>query len=293
MATAIGAYATLAAVKALLGVTDTNSDALLQSLCDRANAWIESPAGTGRIIAPITLTNTTLNGAVSAGATTITLTSATSTKVGDELLIGPVSGTHESVTVAAITGSIATIQSHEASPGPGLKNAYSNGAAVVGCYIYDGHDALEGGRLIPLRIGLNGLSSVELALVTPPNDVFRLVPLTDVFLRPRVEDREPGWPATELWMTDVPSSGNPSPVFLPFLNNIRVVPAGTPGWPAIPDEIAKVALAIAAGLFRTRASGGANTAVVGDDGALTINRLLSTDDWKTIHFYRRRIPVIV
>jgi hypothetical protein len=291
MASAVGSYATLAGAKALLNITDTSSDALIQSLCDRANAWIESPAGTGRILAPITLLSTTLASAASAGATSISVTAATNARVGDEIVIGSLSGTHEGATIAAISGTTLTLQSHESASG--LKNSYPTGAAVLGCYVYDGHDALEGGRALPLRIGLNGIAQLEVALVTPPNDTYHLVPASDYFLRPRVEDREPGWPATELWLTDVPTSGNPSPVFLPMMNNVRVIPAGSPGWPVIPDEIVKVAYAIVAGLYRTRASGDANTATLGDDGAMTINRLLSTDDWKVIHFYKRRLPVII
>ncbi len=294
MPSAVGTYATLAGAKALLNVTDTNSDALLQSLCDRANAWIESPAGTGRILAPITLLSTTLASSATAGATTISLTSATNAHVGDEIVVGPLSGTHEGATIAAISGTTLTLQCYETSGlAGGLKNSYSNGAAVVGCYVYDGEDALEEGRAILLRIGLSGITWLEAALVTPPNDTFHQVPASDFYLYPRIDQREPGWPAMELRLTNVPSTSNPSPVFLPMMHNVRVIPAGTAGWPQIPDEIAKVAYAIVGGLFRTRASGGANTATVGDDGALTINRLLSTDDWKVIHFYRRRIPVIV
>lgn len=56
MATAIGTYAALAAVKARLGKTDTTDDTLLTSLCDQVNAWIESY--TGRPITPHTATYT-------------------------------------------------------------------------------------------------------------------------------------------------------------------------------------------------------------------------------------------
>lgn len=57
MATATGAYATTALVKARLfdaGVTDTADDTLLGTICDQVNQFIESPQGTGRILAPIT-----------------------------------------------------------------------------------------------------------------------------------------------------------------------------------------------------------------------------------------------
>jgi hypothetical protein len=57
MATAIGAYATTALLKARLfdaGVTDTADDTLMGTIVDQVNDFIESPAGTGRVIAPIT-----------------------------------------------------------------------------------------------------------------------------------------------------------------------------------------------------------------------------------------------
>lgn len=54
MATAVGSYATLADLKtrANLG-TATTDDTLLGDICDQINGYIESPAATGRILAPI------------------------------------------------------------------------------------------------------------------------------------------------------------------------------------------------------------------------------------------------
>ena len=56
MASAIGAYATTATLKARMfaaGVTDTADDTLLGTICDQVNAFIESPYGCGRVVAPI------------------------------------------------------------------------------------------------------------------------------------------------------------------------------------------------------------------------------------------------
>lgn len=58
MATAIGAYATLAAVKTRMKRTDTADDTFIQTLCDQINGWVESPQGAGRPIAPYTATYT-------------------------------------------------------------------------------------------------------------------------------------------------------------------------------------------------------------------------------------------
>lgn len=56
MTTAIGTYATTTTLKARLlaaGVTDTADDTLLGTICDQVNQFIEGPAGTGRVLAPI------------------------------------------------------------------------------------------------------------------------------------------------------------------------------------------------------------------------------------------------
>ena len=56
MATAIGAYATTALVKARLlaaGVTDTTDDTLIGTIVDQTNQWIEGPAGVGKVLAPV------------------------------------------------------------------------------------------------------------------------------------------------------------------------------------------------------------------------------------------------
>lgn len=56
MATAIGTYAALAAVKTRLGKTDATDDTLLTSLCDQINGWVESHCG--RPLTPYTATYT-------------------------------------------------------------------------------------------------------------------------------------------------------------------------------------------------------------------------------------------
>lgn len=52
MATAIGAYATAAALKALIGISGSEHDTLLGLICDRVNQYIETK--TKQVIAPIT-----------------------------------------------------------------------------------------------------------------------------------------------------------------------------------------------------------------------------------------------
>lgn len=62
MTTAIGTYATAALLKARAGIADTTDDTELGKVCDQVNAYIESPAACGRVIAPITSAAITLDG---------------------------------------------------------------------------------------------------------------------------------------------------------------------------------------------------------------------------------------
>lgn len=283
-------YATLAGVKLrLLGsgtAVSPNDDPLLTVLCNQVAGWVEST--TGRVLGPVPAFTTTTNGAISAGATSIVLTTTTGLAIGDALMLGPVTGTHEHVIVADILGNTVTPQTP-------VVNAYSGGATAQRCYLLDGGDALEGGRMLPVSDGIVTMTSLEVAYYT--GGAFQLIPPTDWFLRPLPIGREPGWPATELWMTDIPSSGNPAPMFYAQAYGsggfatarclLRL------GWPAIPDEIVGLAEKLVVGLFRARGAGGGGQVVVGSDGQRTIERLLDMADWKLINRYTAKDVVII
>ncbi len=54
MATAVGTYATTALFKQVYGITtDATDDTVIGLICDRVNAYIESSAACGRVIAPV------------------------------------------------------------------------------------------------------------------------------------------------------------------------------------------------------------------------------------------------
>ena len=280
MPTTIGTYATLAALKPRLGLTGTSDDSVLQMLCDQVNGWIESK--TGRILAPIPAFATTLAADASAGATSVSLTSATGLARGDALMFGPVSGTHEHGIVAAISGTTVTLQA-------ALANAYSSGAAVERVQLFDGFSAQEGGRLMPISNGIVAATSVEVALYT--GGPFSLIPGTDWYIRPTPLEREPGWPGTELWMTNIPSGGNTTPYFPPGFANVRV--AGSFGWPAIPEEIASIAQIVTVSAWRNRSAGGGDSVTVGLDGERTFERFLGYEDKRTLaRFTDKPVAVI-
>jgi hypothetical protein len=148
-------------------------------------------------------------------------------------------------------------------------------------YTFDGADAIEGGRLLPIPIGIRAIAQLEIALYT--GAAFSIIPATDYFLRPTPQERDPGWPATELWLTDLPSANNPVPFFPPGFANVRVT--ATWGWPAEPDDIIELAESLAVRRWQARQSGQNDQVGTDQFGEQTISRLLSRDDWHTLMKY--------
>jgi len=204
MPTATGAYATTAAVKSRLGITDVTDDTLLGTICDQVNQYIESPQGAGRILAPISSATYLIDGD------------------GSSRLYFP-------------------------------RGIRAVSALSVGDYTGDTRDAVASG---------------------------------DYFLRPLEQDREPGWPAMWLYLSDHP------------IGSRRTFPVGfetvsltcTAGWPAIPDDITDVALTMAVRAWHARQSG--QTDIVGTDetGAPVVSRFVSSRDRETLKKYRRLVP---
>ena len=141
-----------------------------------------------------------------------------------------------------------------------------------------------------LDTGIVALSRVEVGTFT--GDVYATTPSSDYFLRPSPALLQPGWPFTELVMTNVPTVGNSRPSFYPGYNTIRLT--GVFGWPMVPDDITEVALNITVQLWRAKgAGGGGETTTVGTDGERVITRLLSSQDWDVLWRYTRRDVLIV
>lgn len=207
MPTATGAYATLANVKARLGIVDAADDALLASLCDDINQWIETT--TGRVLAPFTYTSE----------------------------------------------------------------------------LFDG----DGSRVLILPRGIRTLTSLDLAPYTGAPYVPAV--LADVFLRPVPSERHPGWPASELWMSDVPSAGNTYPFFPRGFATVRLSGAGGPA--AIFDDVAELANVAVVKAWHARQSG--QTDIVGTDetGAPLVSRFVSLRDLRTLRRYTYEPLVVI
>ena len=284
MTTSIGTYADPAAVWTRMGNPGT-PDSELQSFCDQVNGWIEYT--TGRVLAPLPRFTSTLAAPASVGDLTLTVTSTSGLVAGDELAIGPVTGTHESSPVVNASSGTVTL-------GVALANAYATSAPVERVYLRDGFDASVSDDMVPGRVlvedrGIVSLTALEIASFT--RGAFSVIPLSDIWLRPVIQQRQPGWPATEMLMTNIPSPRNPYPAFFPGYGNIREW--GQLGWPNAPDEIVAIAERVTVALWQMRAGGGAYQVSPPTDGATMIPHLLSYDDWRTLKGYQRKSLGIV
>lgn len=277
MATAVGVYATPAGITQLINYTAAENG-LIQTLCDRWNDWLEGQVG--RILAPIPTFSSTVSSGGGAGSTQVTLASATGVAVGDALMFGPVSGTHEHGYVIAINGAVVTLQA-------ALAATYANGTTVKRVHIFDGDNADATQRILPIPDGITYVNSLEIAATWGGiGSAWNLIPGTDYALRPTPLEREPGWPATELVLTSIPSSNNPYPFFSRYAASVRI--DGGFGWPVAEDAIVGIACRLVVADYRRRSSGGGGTVSVGSDGSRVIELALTSQDWHTIRRYQQK-----
>ena len=155
-------------------------------------------------------------------------------------------------------------------------------------YTLDGFDALENGRLLIVPRGIRTLTTLETATTTGGS--FTEVAAGDFFLRPAAYQLEPGWPFTEVWMSDIPSSSTTTPYFPPGYANVRLT--GTFGWAAIPADLTEVAEVAVVRAFNGRQTGQHDTAGGEETGVAMISRLFDIRDLRTIEHYAWK-PVYV
>lgn len=204
-------YATTAAVKARLGITNTTHDSLLSGMCEAVNALVESIA------------------------------------------------------------------------------QRALGSSTVTAEKLDGWDTLEGGRVIVYPRGVRSISSLEVAAYT--GSTYVTVPSTDYFLRPTANLRTPGWPAFEIWMTDIPAAANSLPTFEGGFDTIRMT--ADIGWAQMPVDVREVAEVTVVRAWQARQAGQTDEAGTDENGTVTVSRHLSARDMQTLMRYRWRSIEIV
>jgi hypothetical protein len=315
MTTAIGSYATLAAVKSRLsGTFDSADDTLLGTLCDQVNAYIESASGCGRVIAPRpvgggvasaneiqTVTLAKSAGVVTGGHWTLTFNGSTTTDLAWDItganlqvalrLLPTINGANVTVTgdgpyaveflgvFAGLAQSLMTADATGLTVAPCTATVVLTSTPQTALYYFDG----DGSRV--LFVDVRAVS--ELAVASQTGGSYSVVPATDYFLRPSALEREPGWPATRIELSDYPTGGYS--YFPPGYDTVRL--KAVIGWPAIPDEITDVALTMVVRSWHARQSG--QTDIVGNDetGAPIVSRYISGRDRETLKRYRVVAPV--
>ena len=150
---------------------------------------------------------------------------------------------------------------------------------------FDGYERVNGRQFLIPR-GIRRITLLENAAYT--GGPYQTIPSTDYFLRPSNFDLNPGYPYTELVMTNVPSAGNPLPTFNPGMDNIRIT--GTWGWPAIPDEIKEVAEVMLVRAWAGRQAGQTDQIGVSEGGMPIISRTVSLRDRETLNRFRLKKP---
>lgn len=151
-------------------------------------------------------------------------------------------------------------------------------------YFFDGEDTILGGKCLPVPMGVRTVTS--LAVRSATGDAYTSIPSSDYHLRPRVQARDVGWPATQLWLTDVASSSNTWGTLFPRKGYDAIQVTATAGFDEHPADLVELANRLAISSMRARAYGTGESYAVGEDGERVFEREMSARDWGTVKFYR-------
>jgi len=141
-------------------------------------------------------------------------------------------------------------------------------------------DVLRAGRTLWVPKGIAAATTLEVASSSQPETAgtYATVAAAEWFLRPTLVDRDAGWPATQVAISNVSGS-----YFAAGYNTVRLT--GALGWDTVPADIAAVALTLVVAAFRERASSGGDSVTIGLDGERRYERSLSYQDRLTLDRY--------
>lgn len=135
-------------------------------------------------------------------------------------------------------------------------------------------------RMIRVPKGIAEMTQLEVA--TETGGSFEVVPTSDWFLDPAEPERDLGWPATRIVLSDRPA-GTVS-FFYPGKRVVRATMAE--GFPAVPLDIEGMATRASISNNLSKGSGTTGSAIVGPTGAMTVLRDLSPADMAKLDWYR-------
>ncbi len=134
-------------------------------------------------------------------------------------------------------------------------------------------------RRLYINRGIRAVTTLELASYT--NAPYVTIPATDYFLRPTADKLQPGWPFTELYLSDIPTGG--FSFFPKGFATVRIT--ATTGWAVIPDSVTELAIAMASRAWSARQSGQQDTIGTDEMGRPLVSRILSPEDRAKLRAY--------
>ena len=142
-------------------------------------------------------------------------------------------------------------------------------------------------RVLKVPQGIASLTQLEVADDSQPESggTYTVITAADALLRPGELNRLPGWPATEIWLTDNPA-GSVSQ-FNRGYNSVRIT--GALGFPAVPADIQSVAATAVVRKWQARQSGQSDLIGSNEFGGRLL-RWISPEERETLDRYRR-VPV--
>lgn len=138
-------------------------------------------------------------------------------------------------------------------------------------------------RTLRVPKGIAELTQLEVA--TQTGGAFTVVPTADWFLDPPEPERDPGWPATMITLSDIPTGSVDR--FWPGKRVVRTTWAL--GWARVPEDVAVIAESAVMRYWQARGSGVA-TALGTEDFGGRILRWLSPEEREKLAWYR--VPVV-
>jgi hypothetical protein len=153
------------------------------------------------------------------------------------------------------------------------------GDVTDGVYLFDGLGTAHvrgQGRVLVVKRGIGSVTTLEIAPAT--GYPYAVVNPVDYFLRPSIADRDLGWPATKIVLTDVPTQLNPS-LYINIPSGHDVVRlTGRLGWVEVPPDIEMLAENQVVRLWQARLANGSDQVGNSALGVTTITRNWSIDE---------------
>ena len=146
-------------------------------------------------------------------------------------------------------------------------------------YLIDG----DGTKRFHFQGGIRAISALTVGDHTGATKV--ALASTEYFLRPSTHERKPGWPATEVILSNYNATRS---VFPSGFDTISMT--ATTGWAAIPDDITEVALTAATRAWHAVQAGQADIVGTDEMGRPLVSRFFTARDLETLRTYGVDLP---